>query len=124
MERIEAGAAWLDRTDPTWLDRINVSKLNLRDGCLCVLGQVVGKLNPELSYGDVAGDPEYAGYPYTRPEQTLADVRADVPRGFKKYAMTHSQAMARGFHAGDTRDWGRLNAAWKRYIKARRAAGA
>lgn len=42
-ERAERGAALLDREEPGWADRINLSTFDLGDGCLCVLGQVYSR---------------------------------------------------------------------------------
>lgn len=37
-----SGAALLDKKEPGWKDKIDLAKLDLADGCLCVLGQVYG----------------------------------------------------------------------------------
>lgn len=38
--RVGRGAAWLDKVQPGWADRINVGVLNLGDTRACVLGQL------------------------------------------------------------------------------------
>lgn len=43
---VAAGAAWLDENEPGWEGRIDLAKLDLSNGCQCVLGQVT----PERSY--------------------------------------------------------------------------
>lgn len=37
---VAAGAEWLDANQPGWEGRIDLSVLDLRDACRCVLGQV------------------------------------------------------------------------------------
>jgi hypothetical protein len=37
--RVTRGAAWLDRTYPNWLSRIELAMLDMRDGFQCVLAQ-------------------------------------------------------------------------------------
>lgn len=39
--RVARGAAWLDENEPGWERRIDLAKLNLGDGCRCVIGQVM-----------------------------------------------------------------------------------
>lgn len=41
-ERVEAGAALLDREHPGWWRTIDVDKLAMEDKCRCVLGQIWG----------------------------------------------------------------------------------
>lgn len=41
-ERVDAGAALLDREEPGWEDKIDLDTLKLHDPCRCVLGQVFG----------------------------------------------------------------------------------
>lgn len=41
-ENVARGAAWLDRRQPDWADRINLSTLDLRSSELCVAGQALG----------------------------------------------------------------------------------
>lgn len=40
--RVARGAAWLDEVQPGWERRIDLSKLELRSACRCVLGQLYG----------------------------------------------------------------------------------
>lgn len=41
LERVKRGIAWLEQEHgPDWVDHINMSTLDLRDGDCCVLGQV------------------------------------------------------------------------------------
>lgn len=115
-ERIEAGAAWLDRTDPTWIDRVDLDRLNLADSCGCVMGQIVSRY--DASYFTVV-----AGENYPVPH-----LKAQAPRGTKRFVMSHAQAVARGFHISGTNEngmeWIRLTTAWRKAIRARRAARA
>jgi hypothetical protein len=39
-ERVQAGAAWLDKVRPGWLTEVDVGRLDLRQPDRCVLGQV------------------------------------------------------------------------------------
>ena len=39
---VTKGAALLDKTRPGWADEIDVERLDLLDGCDCVLGQLHG----------------------------------------------------------------------------------
>lgn len=41
-ERINTGMEWLDANVPGWVDRIDLSKLDMETGGLCVLGQLLG----------------------------------------------------------------------------------
>jgi hypothetical protein len=36
----EYGAAWLDEHDPGWADRVIVERLDIRQPCNCILGQL------------------------------------------------------------------------------------
>ena len=46
-ERVDAGVRWLDENIPDWLDRVVVNKLDLSNGCKCVLGQLFAKAYDE-----------------------------------------------------------------------------
>lgn len=41
-ERVSRGAAWLDKTYPHWVEKIDLGVLDLSDKCFCVLGQLEG----------------------------------------------------------------------------------
>ena len=41
-ERVTRGAAALDKANPGWERRVDLSKLDLQDSCRCVLGQLYG----------------------------------------------------------------------------------
>lgn len=51
-ERVERTAALLDRYYPTWAreDRIDLSKLDMGDGCNCVGGQLARSYGFDLGY--------------------------------------------------------------------------
>jgi hypothetical protein len=60
-ERAAAGAAWLDRVKPGWIDHIDLPHLAMADPCLCVLGQVfdeegLSAENPRSGYGWAVGE--------------------------------------------------------------------
>ncbi len=42
IENVKRGAVLLDKERPGWRDEINLSTLDLADGCFCILGQVFG----------------------------------------------------------------------------------
>lgn len=42
-ERVASGAALLDQKRPGWAQLVDVGKLDLRNTCLCVIGQVCGE---------------------------------------------------------------------------------
>lgn len=42
VDRVAAGAAWLDQNRPGWADRIDLDRLHMRNACRCILGQEYG----------------------------------------------------------------------------------
>lgn len=40
--RVARGAKFLDKIEPGWYNKIDVSKFDIEDGCDCILGQVYG----------------------------------------------------------------------------------
>jgi hypothetical protein len=53
VERVARGAALLDEQESGWAEQIDLSRLDMGDGCRCVLGQLWG------------GEPDAAGWePY------------------------------------------------------------
>lgn len=71
-QRVAAGVAWLDENRPAWEETIDLDRLNLRDACLCVLGQVYGGFwkvveggrfaEDEADAFDIAAGMGFAGY--------------------------------------------------------------
>jgi hypothetical protein len=51
-ERIEKGAAWLNKVKPEWRDLVDISDLDLASGFYCVLGQVFHDEAEEYGYAD------------------------------------------------------------------------
>jgi hypothetical protein len=49
-KNVKRGAALLDREQPGWRDQIDLSTLNLSNGCFCVLGQVFGLYEEGLCF--------------------------------------------------------------------------
>jgi hypothetical protein len=107
-DRVATGAAWLDEQTPGWIDRIDLDRLRLGDGDLCVLGQIYG------SFGAVRG------FAY-------GATSARVP------FLTHSDCCALGFDIDVDRSlfrsdsclrsaYYRLTVAWRNYIQGRRLA--
>lgn len=41
-KEVAAGAAWLDKNFPGWERKIDLTKLDIGDGCNCVIGQTLG----------------------------------------------------------------------------------
>lgn len=119
-ERVEAGAAWLDRVDPKWIDRIDIKQLDLACSCNCVLGQIVSnKTGDDLAgYDEVVA--EGAEYPWG---QTVEKKRSLAPRGVKGLVISLNRAKTLGFHTEGHADseWRDLTRAWKALIKNRRS---
>lgn len=92
-ERVDAGAAWLDATNPSWYQIIDVERLDLQSVCGCVLGQLV----KDVSYGDdfnsitsLCTNNSYSrDHRIVNPEKLLEDIRPLV--------MTQEVAISRGF---------------------------
>lgn len=47
-ERVANGAAWLDKVNPGWEHKIDLSTLELKNSCRCILGQVVAASASEV----------------------------------------------------------------------------
>jgi hypothetical protein len=101
-ERVAAGAAYLDEHHPGWVERIDLSKLNLGECGHCVLGQLFGDFWDAPVFGESAN-------PYTEEE----------------FQSVFGLARPLGFAApkGDDSDasYAALTAEWKRLIEERRA---
>lgn len=52
IEKVAAGAEWLDETHPGWEREIDLAVLDLGDCSMCVLGQVFGGYFIGLTYTD------------------------------------------------------------------------
>lgn len=53
LERVAAGAAWLDANESGWVDRIDLETLNLDNCERCIGGQLVRQdADRTLTYGD------------------------------------------------------------------------
>jgi hypothetical protein len=50
--RVANGARWLDEQLPGWPQMINLDRLNMTSGSLCVLGQLAPKLLPDTYWPD------------------------------------------------------------------------
>lgn len=48
QKRVDKGAQLLDETYPTWASLIDTERLDIRDECRCVLGQVYGSYSDGL----------------------------------------------------------------------------
>ncbi len=42
MKRVAKGAEWLDRKHPGWHNQIDLTKFNIKDANVCVIGSVLG----------------------------------------------------------------------------------
>lgn len=99
-ERVQAGAAWLDETEPGSVDRIDPDQLDLASICDCILGQIHG------DYDD-ARDARLQGSDY-----------AAASYGFTIWP-DHAPD---GMNTGE--EFAALTEAWRELIAARRAGGA
>ena len=72
--RVQRGIEYLDRTEPGWHARIDLSRFDLIDGCRCVLGQVFG------TCGSISGFRRQV-----RLEGKMRDGVMAVERGFDVY---------------------------------------
>lgn len=101
-ERVERGAAWLNRTKPGWRDLIDLDTLNLAYGDSCVLGQVFADEADE-SDGMVSDGFDYA-IEYLAPAQGT------------NWASGHGFDQSIDFTAGASLNYAPLTDAWKRYL--------
>lgn len=127
--RVAKGATWLDKVRPGWFKNINLDKLQLSDGCHCVLGQIVKKeFGAASKFGDM-------GYSEVVVRQLLhRDWRKDIVDhkaklgpidGLAKLVIPGITAKRRGFELTkfqDYAEWNSLTEEWKRQITARREA--
>jgi len=99
-ERVERGAALLDGQHPGWYRRIDLARLDLKDGCNCVVGQL----------GQVSRDD---GERYLEEVAALgiSDVKGEVAHGFEAE-----------WPARIRDDYEPLTQAWRELITARLAA--
>lgn len=53
-ERVELGALFLDEVEggPDWYEQVNLDKLDISDGCLCVAAQMIGTAYQEHAYAN------------------------------------------------------------------------
>jgi hypothetical protein len=97
-KRVAAGAAFLDKHEPGWVERIDLDRLNLNHTCNCVLGQAFAdKSEWSNRYYD-------SGYDYARARFRL--LRGGAGFGFDT--------------ADDYEPYEPLAAEWKRVITERR----
>lgn len=99
--RVQRGADWLTDVHPGWEHKVDLSRLDMTRGCLCIAGQVLG--NGEAIH--------------------LAD--GEVITGFSlvtqlAYALDEPYwTLQHGLIARSTREYPELEAAWVRLIKDR-----
>jgi len=139
QERVAAGAAWLDKTRPSWVDEIDLDRLDLAVACQCVLGQIVCMEAERQPFQSVVHIDEWDdeivldssnlaedGYDAVIvPGPGMTDLLALVD-DLSALVMSGKQATNRGFHVGgdDDREWHEqwegLTNEWRRVIVARR----
>ena len=76
QKRVEAGVAYLNVVRPRWLKKIDVDKLHMADGKVCILGEVFGdycKSRDELYLKDFV---EHLGFYCDNGEEYPALTRA------------------------------------------------
>lgn len=105
VERVQAGAEWLDEHAPGWAQRIDLFLLSLTNTCDCILGQVFGDYHKVVSPG--VGSP-------------------DVPliasgREAARLGMFVDGWILKGSDVG-YREYYALEAEWRRLIESRRTA--
>lgn len=94
--RVARGAAWLDKNEPGWEGRIDLAKLNLANGCRCVLGQLKGDFT--IALGILFGE-------------------TWDPAGETRWAVAH------GFVTEEDNEYPLLDEAWISLIKERHDTG-
>lgn len=95
-ERVQAGAALLDKHRPGWLDRADVITLDVEDPECCPLGQEFGDYNAGLCALKLTGDePEAYGFYVTsvaaRKLRPIGEVKAEyaaLTEAWKTYVLT------------------------------------
>lgn len=127
-ERVAAGAAWLDEHQPGWDHLIDLGRLDMSDGCLCVLGQVyesAARAANDKADAD-AQAAEDCGFEPDWPDYTDGFDYAVDELGAPKYdggfCFTYAELSAWWQH-DETPEvhWAELGTEWKRLIAARRA---
>jgi hypothetical protein len=101
--RVTLGEVWLDRNAPGWIDRIDLSRLDMSERGCCVLGQIYGscdKAPEELLAGEPLNGADYPGH-------RMVQYGFDLP--------------AYGWEDPDPEDFAALEAEWRRVIEERRA---
>jgi hypothetical protein len=97
-ERVAKGAAFLDESEPSWWQVIDLDALDMEQGCNCVLGQLhPSNTDEELHY---LGALFQFGLPHG------PDSDADI---------------SLGFFTEDPLEWAPLTEAWRNLIEERRA---
>lgn len=116
-EAVARGAEWLDKVNPGWERKIDLSNLKLADGCRCIIGQVVsasylGELDEE---NNITGMFRYAVSPYIALFASFKPDRPAVPDEFDMFTIEHGF-----FTAYDSSyDFHDLDEAWIALIKQR-----
>ena len=80
--RVNMGVAWLDEKKPRWENKIDLRRLSLRHGGLCICGQLF------KSFWSVV----------------ISDGGLGRASGRGKYHMTEEQSISRGFYLGEGED--------------------
>ena len=122
-ERVEKGAAWLDRNVPDWVDRVEVQSLKMSDTCRCVLGQlftVEVEQDPKFAYYSNHSNKTIPGY-WRVVEDMWEYPKVDgVDRLTRQEAEELGFDITEGFSAPE--DYTTLANVWSRLIGARRRA--
>ena len=85
-ERIEKGAAWLDKVKPEWRSLIDTETLDMRAGDVCVLGQVFATAATEAGISN--------GYSYAYHEANEASYQWAIDHGFESGGEDYSTLRA------------------------------
>jgi hypothetical protein len=106
-KRVHRGAHLLDQKLPGWFFSVDLEHLNLANGCSCVLGQLACDIVPRKRWFRTwRGGGDRPFYNAACDYLALGDHKAE----------THGFAIT----SEDRYSYDDLNAAWKRYIAARR----
>lgn len=98
-KQVQKGAAWLDQVRPNWWQEIDIAKLDLSDGCRCVLGQIAG--NPQNDRGTwQTRDPD-GKFSYAKEGYEVVTDFVMMVTGYADYQMRFRWASEHGFNAGD-----------------------
>lgn len=105
MKTVERGVEFLDEKVPGWFNLIDTEKLDIRNSCNCVLGQLYLREHPRIRNESSKTDAFYRK-------------AVELGLGEERYKLDWSAVRAHGFAFGRGKV-SNLNAAWSRVITKR-----